>query len=99
MYITICVVILLSIALVAILCTIFVGRANKRKYLPITKVDMDKDQYDYVMKRLNFQKSFSQPAFLFYNAVKNGQLQKEDLPNLTKYLQDTGAYIGKYKLY
>jgi len=99
MFILICVLIILSIAFVAILCTMLVGRANKRKYLPLTKVDMDKDQYDYVMKRLNFQKNFSQPAFLFYNAIKNSQLQEGDLTNLTKYLQDTGAYIGRYKLY
>lgn len=99
MLITICVFVLLSIVLITILCVMLVGRANKKKYLPITKIDMDKEQYDYVMKRLNFQKGFSQPAFLFYNAIKNEQLQVEDLPNLTKYLQDTGAYIGRYKLY
>lgn len=91
--------ILLSIILVVILSGILIGRYSKKKYLPLTKVDMDERQYNYVMKRLRFQKSFSKPALLFYIAIEKKQLQKEDLPNLTKYLQDSGAYIGKYKLY
>lgn len=99
MNILILILILLSIDFIFLFSARLKGRSNKKKYLPITSIDMNEKQYEYVMKRLKFQMKFSQPAFLFYNAVQDGLLKDEDLPNLNEYLQETGLYIGKFKIY